>query len=491
MNNRKFTSVLRDFQGNFIQIMCIGTIIFLIGVICTGAYYTILHADDFSHACNYSEIIDLIGISNTFLGSNVVISLVYAMGVWLNWQGTYSAMFIQALFSPLNGNGMIQLRIVMIINALLLLISLVVILYVLLGRLFKKNNAIFLCICTGILYLFTSSKAYTEIFYWYSGATSYSFPMSCLFLSLILLVLSTENKSKVYYIFSAVLGVCAMGGSLCIAGTGCYFLLIILLGYYLENKTISKRYIGLFCIYFLGALLNAIAIGNFSRHASYGKELKIIGAMKNTLELYLDEIRWVFFESPILVVGLIFLLFGVMLSKQTKVDPKNYLLCSICFMVIPIVAIYPVVLAYNGVSYFPNRCQFVADLFLEISVLNLFLSIGCICETYCKKSLIRNVLFVIVSVIVVFIYSSQQKNYPKIISEQTEAIRNGSLAGYYQECIELYDYLGNSDEKHIILENYPEKIEVFGGLFISEDQNDWINQSIATWYNKDSIVVVP
>ena len=105
--------------------------------------------------------------------------------------------------------------------------------------------------------------------------------------------------------------------------------------------------------------------------------------------------------------------------------------------------------------------------------------------------MIRNVLFVIVSVIVVFIYSSQQKNYPKIISEQTEAIRNGSLAGYYQECIELYDYLGNSDEKHIILENYPEKIEVFGGLFISEDQNDWINQSIATWYNKDSIVVVP
>lgn len=472
-----------------IEIVCLAIMAYLICIICSGAYYTVLYDDDFSHACTYL-LVDFFEMPNEYPFEHLIRSLLYARGIWLFWQGTYFSMFIQALLCPLNGSGMTQLRIVMVLNAFLILVTFLVFVYIMLHEVFKKNDMIFLVICMSILWIFTNSKEYTEIYNWYSGATSYSIPLICLFCSLILYFLFAKYNKRIYFVLSIIFGFCAMGGSLCVAAAGCFILLIILIGFFLENKIISSRLLCVFICYMSGAVLNVSARGNFIRHASYGEDLRIFDAMSETVKFYYGEIQWLFTKTPMLLLAVVFVVLGINLSSQMKIRVKSYLFCSVCMLVIPIVISYPVVLAYNGIEYFPNRCQFVVDLFLEFSVWNFFLAIGCAYNIYYNEKLTKKLLVYVITIAVVIVSCGQRENYSRIINEYRESISSGSLATYYKECVTLYDYLENSTENEIILDGYPEKIDFFGGIYISQDKNHWVNQAIATWYDKDSIVVI-
>lgn len=140
-------------------------------------------------------------------------------------------MFLQAFLSPMNNYGLPQLRIVMVFNSLNFFVSLITFIFTLLNRLFQKQWLPKLAVCTGIIFAVTSYSAFQEVFYWFSGATSYTLPISFLFYSLtaVLLLDSTANLKKRYLliIWSVFSGVLAMGGSLTVAAAGCYFMLLL------------------------------------------------------------------------------------------------------------------------------------------------------------------------------------------------------------------------------------------------------------------------
>lgn len=147
-------------------IMAILTVIPII----VASEYSVYSADDFSHSSG-------VGVFGGNMWELFVASLRYTKRMYLVWQGTYTSMFLQAFLSPLNGFGYMQLRAVMVFNAVLFIISLKVLisaicksLYIDVGRLW-----IFFSICVMGIFAFTS---WQEIFYWFSGAVSYSFPMS-------------------------------------------------------------------------------------------------------------------------------------------------------------------------------------------------------------------------------------------------------------------------------------------------------------------------
>ena len=128
-----------------INVLSIVISLYMILNLTLSASYTVLSADDFSHAN---------GI-NTFLAEGLnyfEASIKYDLTMYRNWQGTYFSMFCQAFFSPLNGYGLPQLRIIMICNALLFLAHYSCLLYHFLVSFLIKMYGILCCRCIQLLY---------------------------------------------------------------------------------------------------------------------------------------------------------------------------------------------------------------------------------------------------------------------------------------------------------------------------------------------------
>lgn len=140
--------------------------------------YSVLAADDFGHAYK-------IGFESNNLWEYILTSLNFSKEIYMTWQGTYFSMFIQALLSPVNNFGMPQLRIVMLSNSILFFSSLFFLIWTLFRNFNNKRDIKWvLFIYTCLVYMITAYDDYREIFFWFSGAASYTFPLSLLFFSL-------------------------------------------------------------------------------------------------------------------------------------------------------------------------------------------------------------------------------------------------------------------------------------------------------------------
>lgn len=171
--------------------------------------YTVFQADDFSHAMS-------VGAFNSDFCQYVGRSFEYAGDRYLRWGGIYFSMFLQAFLSPLNNFGWMQLRVVMFLNVFLFFVSLFSLLWLVLKINIKDNLHNKLLICACVICSFFNFKAYPEVFFWFSGATSYSMPMICLMFSIICLIAAERNgrkKRKALYLSMGVIGgLCSAGG---------------------------------------------------------------------------------------------------------------------------------------------------------------------------------------------------------------------------------------------------------------------------------------
>lgn len=76
------------------------------------------------------------------------------------------------------------------------------------------------------LFSILAFKAWVEIFYWFSGAVSYSIPLSVAMLALLLFL---KDKDRWMFVLACILAFLASGGSLEVAGTSCFAILMILI----------------------------------------------------------------------------------------------------------------------------------------------------------------------------------------------------------------------------------------------------------------------
>ena len=124
----------------------------------------------------------------------MIASVNYAVKEYREWQGTYFSMFIQALLSPINNYGMRQLRCIMTVNSLLLFASLLYLIFTLLRNLGKEYLYLKFIIEAMICFMICGYTAYTEIFFWFSGATSYSFLFSFMLIGIACFIKIREKK---------------------------------------------------------------------------------------------------------------------------------------------------------------------------------------------------------------------------------------------------------------------------------------------------------
>lgn len=460
-------------------------IFFMVYVIASSAGYTVLLGDDFTHGVR-------VGAFHVPFFQYFVASLQYIKEIYLDWQGTYFAMFLQAFLSPINNFGLVQLKIVMILNALLFFAALFGMFRTASGFVLKEKKELHirLTIFSLILFSILDADVFSEIFFWYSGAVAYSIPFSLALLSLTFFLKQNNNsysikKKTVFTVCSAVLLFLAAGGSLAVSGTACYAVLLILVGGGMSRRKIPVRNIVVISVGMIGALINVAAPGNYMRHEQGNDSYQLLQAVKWAVKVVWGEVERLTKETMFGVVLIAMLLMGIYLSKELRANLKAYGIISILALGIGYVTAFPVVFGYGGTE-FPNRCYFILDVALILSLLNFAIFIGCCldlwADLYANKS-----AWAVLSVVLfsAFLFCPEALSDSALIAV-AESNHNGSYKNYYEECVAVYDYLENCPEDDVVL-TMPGYIENFECFYFDEDETSWVNVGLAQYYHKNSV----
>lgn len=475
----------KDFFRWMISSGCILIMLFSILTIVRASAYSVLVEDDYWHGYD-------VGV---FGGgwSYFIASLKYSGYMYMNWQGTYFSMFMQALLSPVNHYGMLQLRIVMLFNSINFFASLIGCVWVVSGRIFQGQRLVRLVLCTCTVFAMTAYSSFEEIFYWFSGAASYSIPMSCLLYSWIALCRSdvAVRKGRKYFLIIMVmlLGLCAMGGSLTIAATGCGAVLLLCVYSFLVHKSVNRVYLSVFTVYLVGALLNAAAPGNFIRQkTSEGGGMHLTGALFHTYQVYESNLHWVFNRTNFGIVLLIVLICGMFLQGKMRVDRNRYTIVSVLALLIPGIAIFPVVLGYN-LSWMPNRCVFILLLVMVLIFYNLALLAGWwIVETVLTKN--RRTVAVMTFLLIFALGTVNGYHFSDYASTRVfKKLCKGTIQNYHREYIDMLHLIKLGKGTDFVLEpsDIPEPIEDFYCFDLSTETDERMNKAIAYIYQLNSI----
>lgn len=472
-----------------ISIACVILIGAVIVVFSVGAGYTVFSGDDFTHGVR-------VGAFHVSLPQYFAASLLYVQDLYMDWQGTWFSMFLQAFLSPINNFGLPQLRAVMVGNALLFLVSLAVLLWA--GLSFfqttdgAKNLMPFKAVILTLFFLtVVNADVYAEIYFWFSGAVAYSMPFSLMLIALTLFLFISKKESssrgkKVCAGIAAVLLFLSSGGSLAVAGLGCYMALMLTAVFFLSTGKVSRYHLAVFAAGFAGALINAAAPGNFSRHdGTAGAGLHFGQAIAYTVRMFAEESGRLFRETMLGLVFLVMIAAGVYLSGRCRITLREYGAAAVFALPAGLVAYFPVALGYGG-YYVPNRCYFIIDTALVISLLNLALFLGVCCHRLWGLSsdghTVTVMLYICLAALIVTPLTVEELPLYRV----ARYVHNGSYRDYYEKCRAIYDYLDTCPEEDVELE-MPEYIEDFECFYIDEDETGWVNQGIAAYYGKKSV----
>ncbi len=473
MKSEKTRSKIISAVSIFVTAFCvIGTVI--------ASIYTVNQSDDYQHA------MEIGGFHEGFF-TYFATSFSYMIRMYKGWAGNYFSMFLQSLLSPPNNGGAMQLRLVMIANALLFIAVFFVLVMRYIKRVYDIDTPAGLAILALIVFPLMNYRCYYEIFYWFSGAVSYSFPLSFLYLAFILGIgCCSKNKEKrVSYIAALICAFLGAGGSLTLAGAGCYVLLIALVYDRYVSGRWNIRIAGLFATTFLGTLINVLAPGNYVRADGDGTGVSFAGAVVNTFRAAYTEYRWLFHDTTFLVVIMIAIMIGAILAGRLKPERRAYYVAAFAALLTPFAAIFPVVMGY-GSDFLANRTLFVIDATVYISMINAALAVGAWLSDILGEGGIRQLAVVFASCAAVFLCMSNYSVKDMASVRTLLSDLNGTFSDYYDECAKMEEYFALCKDKDVVMtpDRVPAGPADFSCFYL---ENSWVNDSIAQYYGMRSL----
>ena len=467
----------------------IAAIIYMLAILIWASAYTVLSTDDFSHGVE-------LGVYGEFFLKYIFEVLFFTGMIYLIWQGTFFSMFLQGLFSPINGFVYPQLRIVMIVNVILIFASLLFLIYEFFQRVTKKSR--FLMPVVGALSLFAlfGFVTYYEVLFWYSGSTSYSFPFSVMLFGLAFTLRYYRLGKKSDRILAKVLGLLAGGGTLMVAGAGCYWALLILIFYSVKNHYVDYDGRRIFKWWFIGAVVNTIAPGNYFRKMQSPSSGGLIPAVKSSIKICLHNYKSLIKEDFLLQILLLFVIIGIIIGliSEKKLGKRDMKLLTIIAVISPIsswFAAFPATLGYGAFGDLGNRCNFMLNGCFILSTIFAAIVIGYELAMLfgAKSSSFTPVLFATAVFLSAILPGDITANKFTEIHSQLSA---GEIQQYYAVCKdfleELHEYPEDSDVR-VPLDQIPRAIENTREFYDFGDPSNpdyWMNGSLATYYGFSS-----
>lgn len=457
------------------------------------AWYTILVGDDFGHANEIQPY-------QTGSIPSVITGLRFMDHYYHIWQGTYFSMFLQAFLSPTNYGGLPFLRFDMLLNAVLVFAGFGFAVRSVFRRVpvSEASRLAEVLVYTAVVFCLTGYDAYAEVFTWFSGATSYGYPLALLLVGAGCVFRFEEGGKhwKRWLILSFVCGFAAMGGSLTVAALGCSFLLLYLLYHILSGRIPPVRLIIAFAVWLGSAVLNTAAPGNFIRQAGsadrYGNGMTFPAAFHNSL--YMLQERYTFLkDTNWITILLLVLLCGLLTGAAGKLRTTGaMMLTAVLSLAVPVVVIFPVALGY-GKQFLPNRTAFIADVAIYLGWMSLSFLVGMRITENGKNAGNLKTAFWLILVLAATAEGLDSYDFTKVNSvEVLQQMRHGEIREHYQNCLKFYELLDEvPDGTDLVLtpDQLPPAVPNMLKMDVDWNPGGWRNAGLCDYFNIKSIAV--
>lgn len=441
-------------------------------------------ADDFSHANG-------VGVFGENIFKLLRASFVYMADSYKTWQGTYLSMFLQGFLSPINGAGEIQMVIVMVGNVVLFILATILLIseickFIGLDRHIKAFLG-FLALLSILAF-----KAWAEIFYWFSGAVSYSIPLSVAMLALALFL---KEKNKSTYVFACILTFLASGGSLEVAGASCFVILTVLFvkGY----RNLQKNDFIFFGIAVAGALINVAAPGNYARRDVIDDTgLHLGAALIHSVNQVIRSVEWLLYQTPFLVIAILCVMVGFSIGGgewfRKTLALKILGMCG----ALPVVTCFPVFLAYsssNGAG-FPNRCEFVCVFVIVMTAIAVSVLLGVLLKEIGYMKNYRKLLGILGLLCLLMPQLNDNYKYSNtVVYRMYGNVAVDGFKKYHDQVMDIYREIEKSENQDVVIEALPAAVPDFYDISTSltTDPSYFANQAVAKYYGKNSVALKP
>lgn len=455
-----------------------------IGPILYGTFYVVPFADDFSKVVTYKTY--SCGVLE-YLFLNVI-------DFYKTWQGTYFSAFVGGILTYYWG-GLSALRIVMFLTTVFFFVAFSCCVHSILVffRIERKQHQFvgLLYVIVGMFFLLNQTKT-EEIFYWHTGMSGYTLPLSCALASVACYFHYEMEQKKIWVILGCIMAIFAAGGALDISAFTCSILLFAIAYNYVVRKKIDKNiWVGV-CA-FIGSFINAIAPGNFIRHELVDSEIRLTGALFATAVRVSDTISESLQNGLLLLIIVVVFLAAHHHLKDSEFEFKYPGIVFVYCLFGIYITDFPVLLGYSF-RLLPDRCVFVEQ--LAVVIWFIILSIYFAGWAAQKKLFEFRKEWYIIIVMICAIHLSNYLSITNLMEftpyKIATNIMNGNFARVSNRQMDVIAQVENSIEKDVVVYEYlsdESEWTTISRVGITEDPAHWINLAVADYYDKDSVVV--
>ena len=461
----------------------------VIAPIIIGCGYTYLCEDDFSFDAGARDL--LRDYHSSFIGA------IHRMAEYYNTnQGTYSFNFLANFLMIYSRFGLPGFHIFMVANAFLFVFELYKLIEISLED--KKISLLILLALLLSFFAMHNTLNNIELFFWYTGGLNFTLGFWLSFLSVRLSASYIKYKTgKISLIISCLAGFIASGFALPVTSANCSLLLIVLIFCY---EKIAKRKIAIlpFLFAFTGAIINAVAPGNFAR--SEGDRIEghstVFDGIRDTLSCCISESK-VFFGSKLFCI-ILFGLLAICLILKIKIKKKGLntpfiLLTIFGTFLVRFFVMFPVAYGYHMDTMKNMRTTAAYEIVAKLMYIFCIICISQWISEHFPNAIFYFSLLLAGICFLVFLFSVQdiKEDFKSSYTYNAfDDLRSGKMLSSYNSREYILSTLKLSEENSdvIIYVPMPQAASTYG-MGLVEDSGWFVNNSAANLYNLKSVTV--
>lgn len=479
LDRKKIITIVAIFLGT-------GLLLSLIPIIIS-SFYSHPLADDFG----FSEKVNHVVKNGGGLFDILSASFQQVKDTYLDWQGTYAAIFVFSLQPAAFSEHIYFLTtFVMLIALIASTLFFVNTIFNILG--YDKKIGIIISFVILLLSIhFVVDKK--EAFFWWNGSSYYTlfYSFSLLFFSILIKMYYAEKiiKKVIFLIISLLLAAILGGGNYSTALLTTVILAFVIFLLIKHKKKISLCYVMIFLILITGFVISMIAPGNSVRAATLTGESPVKAIIHSVFYAVVYIAKWTGLAqlAGFSVIGF----FAYILTKNSKYKFQYPFIVFVLSVLVFATQLTPPLYAMNSVGSGRQINIYYYSYYIFMSF-NIFCIIGWINQKDIVRIRTKNIqksfsVCTLLLIIGVFLCGCLNYGLHNITFVDTLlALKNSTPQTYSAEYLDRISQIKNGNTTISDIKTVP---DFFSPLCIEEDSDFWINKQIARYYDVDKVTL--
>ena len=479
LDTKKIITIVAIFLGT-------GLLLSLIPIIIS-SFYSHPLADDFG----FSEKVNHVVKNGGGLFDILSASFQQVKDTYLDWQGTYAAIFVFSLQPAAFSEHIYFLTTFVMLTALIAsTLFFVNTIFNILG--YDKKIGIIISFVILLLSIhFVVDKK--EAFFWWNGSSYYTlfYSFSLLFFSILIKLYYAEKiiKKVIFLIISLLLAAILGGGNYSTALLTTVILAFVIFLLIKHKKKISLCYVMIFLILITGFVISMIAPGNSVRAATLTGESPVKAIIHSVFYAVVYIAKWTGLAqlASFSVIGF----FAYILTKNSKYKFQYPFIVFVLSVLVFATQLTPPLYAMNSVGSGRQVNIYYYSYYIFMSF-NIFYIIGWINQKDIVRIRTKNIqksfsVCTLLLIIGVFLCGCLNYGLHNITFVDTLlALKNATPQTYSAEYLDRISQIKNGNTTISDIKTVP---DFFSPLCIEEDSDFWINKQIARYYVVDKVTL--